>query len=251
MAKRPPNRPDEEAPLPIRPAFKREFLDFERGIRMAGLEPNERITQIVKAHLVAEHGRPFLIDKWGRGRYWRWICWLPRANRDAKPLSSGHSFASAKLFVSLFPGDRELKAGFQVERASVHRGHGPAEGVLLREDWDWHRFVRGLRKDSPLAAELDRLIRVEEFLARVGAFSDMTVFRGPDWGGVRAMRQAVRAMPDEEWGGVQVYYPFPQADLAGMSGPDIVGAVLAVFDEVGAAMNRVMSEPVLAERSSP
>ena len=54
--------------LPVRPAFRREFLDFERGIRMGGLEPNERITQIGKAHLVARHGQLFIIDKWGGGR---------------------------------------------------------------------------------------------------------------------------------------------------------------------------------------
>jgi len=65
--------------LPIRLAFRREFLDFERGIRMGGLEPNERITQIVKAALVSKYRQPFIIDKWGRGRFWRWICWLPRA----------------------------------------------------------------------------------------------------------------------------------------------------------------------------
>ena len=79
-----PNRVAKEIPLGVRPAFKREFLDFERGIRMGGLEPNERITQIVKAHLVARHGQPFIIDKWGRGRFWRWICWLPRARMPGR-----------------------------------------------------------------------------------------------------------------------------------------------------------------------
>ena len=56
---------------------------------MGGLAPNERITQIIKMYLKDRHDQPFLIDKWGRGVYWRWISWLPRANRDAKPLSSG------------------------------------------------------------------------------------------------------------------------------------------------------------------
>ena len=76
-------------PLPVRPAFKREFLDFERGIRMGGLEPHERITQIVKARLVEKHGRDLVIDKWGRGRFWQWICWIVRENRDSKPISGG------------------------------------------------------------------------------------------------------------------------------------------------------------------
>ena len=72
-----------QSPLPIRPAFKREFVDVERGIRVGNLEPHERITQIVKAHLTARHRQKFVIDKWGRGVWWRWICWLPRAGRDA------------------------------------------------------------------------------------------------------------------------------------------------------------------------
>jgi hypothetical protein len=46
-------RAESGAPLPVKPTFKREFIDFEHGIRMGRLEPNERITQIVKAHLVA------------------------------------------------------------------------------------------------------------------------------------------------------------------------------------------------------
>ena len=61
-------RAAKELPLAVRPAFRREFLDFEHGIRMGGLEPNERITQIIKAHLVARHGQLFIIDKWGGGR---------------------------------------------------------------------------------------------------------------------------------------------------------------------------------------
>jgi len=120
-----------ETPLGVCPAFKRSFLDFERGIRMGRLEPNERITQIVKAHLVARHNQPFVIDKWGRGRWWRWICWLPRANRDAKPISSGYNFSCAKFFLSVDAGDRCLQAGLQIERASVHPGRGH-EGFCRR-----------------------------------------------------------------------------------------------------------------------
>lgn len=238
-----------DLPLPLRPAFRREFLDFERGIRMGGLEPNERITQVLKACLVARHDQPFLIDKWGRGRYWRWISWLPRADRDAKPRSSGYSFSCAKFFISLFPGDAVFKAGMQVERAALRPGRGPADEVRLADDWDWHRLLKGLRKGVPLADELHHLVSREGFTIRAGPFSNMAEFRGSKWGGVDAVRKACRAMPDREWGGFQLYYPTPEEEVRAMTGTDVVAAVLAVFDEVAPAMNRVMQGPYLVERS--
>ena len=131
-----PRRVAKSLPLPVRPAFRREFLDFERGIRMGNLEPHERITQIVKMHLAERYGQDFLIDKWGRGRYWQWICWLPRANRDAKPKSSGHSFASAKFFISLDRTRRELHAGLH------SRDH-------IRPGGDQLRLIVGGKRDRP------------------------------------------------------------------------------------------------------
>jgi hypothetical protein len=236
--------------LPVRPAFRREFLDFERGIRMGGLEPNERITQIVKAHLVARHGQPFIIDKWGRGRFWRWICWLPRAGRDSKPRSSAYNFSCAKFFLSLFPGEGELAAGLQIERAALRRGRGRADEVYLEDDWDWHRLVAGLRKGTALEAELARLVGREGFTATAGPFSDMTTFRGRRWGGVAAIRRACTRIPATEWGGFQLYYPMCEKDVREMSGEEIVAAILAVFDEVAPAMNLIMQEPHLRGISS-
>jgi len=239
-----------DLPLAVRPAFRREFLDFERGIRMGGLEPNERITQIVKAHLVARHGQPFIIDKWGRGRFWRWICWLPRANRDLKPRSSGYNFSCAKFFLSLFPGEGELAAGLQVERAALRRGRGRADEVYLEDDWDWHRLLAGLCKGAALEAELARLVGREGFTATAGPFSDMTTFRGRRWGGVAAIRRACGRIPATEWGGFQLYYPMCEKDVREMSGAEIVAAILAVFDEVAPAMNLIMQEPHLRGISS-
>jgi len=235
-----------ESSLPVRPAFRREFLDFERGIRMGGLEPNERITQIVKAHLVARHGQPFIIDKWGRGRFWRWICWLPRANRDSKPRSSGYNFSCAKFFLSLFPDEKELAAGLQVERAALRRGRGRADEVYLEDDWDWHRLLAGLRKGTALEGELARLVGREGFTATAGPFSDMTTFRGRRGGGVAAIRRACTCIPAAEWGGFQLYYPMCEKDVREMSGVEIVAAVLAIFDEVTPDMNLVMQEPYLS-----
>ena len=73
------------AELPTGEAFRREWIDFERGIRVGNLEPHERITQILKFHLEQRYQTSFVMDRWGRGVYWQWICWLPRANREAKP----------------------------------------------------------------------------------------------------------------------------------------------------------------------
>jgi len=237
--------------LPVRPAFRREFLDFERGIRMGGLEPNERITQIVKAALVSKYRQPFIIDKWGRGRFWRWICWLPRANRDAKPRSSGYNFSCAKFFVSLFPGEGELAAGLQIERAALRRGRGRADEVYLEDDWDWHRLLAGLRKGAALEAELARLVGREGFTATAGPFSDMTTFRGRRWGGVAAIRRACGRIPATEWGGFQLYYPMCEKDVREMSGAEIVASILAVFDEVAPAMNLVQSVPCLKTTPAP
>jgi len=236
-------------PLPLKPAFRREFLDFERGIRMGGLEPNERITQILKAALLARHGQPFIIDKWGRGRYWRWICWLPRANRDSKTVSAGYNFSCAKFFTSLDLEDETLDSGLQIERALVRRGRAAADEVYLEDDWDWHRLLNGLRKGGPLEAELKRLVGREGFTATAGPFSNMTVFEGSKWGGVAAVRKACRAIPDNEWGGFQLLYPISRKELQAMSGSEIVAAVLAIFDEVTPTMNLVMSLPCLKERA--
>jgi hypothetical protein len=52
-------------PLPVRPAFKRAFLDFERGIRMGNLEPHERITQIIKVSLMERHQHDFIWARFG------------------------------------------------------------------------------------------------------------------------------------------------------------------------------------------
>jgi hypothetical protein len=238
----------QEWPLPIKPAFRREFVDFERGIRMGRLEPNERITQIVKARLAAKHAQPFLIDKWGRGRYWQWICWLPRANRDSKPVSGGYNFGCAKFFISLDRDDRTLVSGLQVERAEVRRGRGRADEVCLQDDWDWHRLAAGLRKGTPLAAELERLVAREGFTVHVGGTSDaQRTLRGKRWGGAAAVGRACRAVPHDHWGWFQAYYAIAEEELGAMSGADVIEAVLAIFDEVTPAMNLVMDRPFLRE----
>lgn len=235
------------APLPVRPAFRREFLDFDRGIRMGNLEPHERITQILKYRLVARHGQEFIVDKWGRGTYWQWICWLPRANRQAKPVSSGYNFSCAKFFIDLDRQARELHAGLQVERARVRRGRAVGGDVCLADDWDYHRLVGGLKNGRPLAAELERLLSREGFTAMVGSPDGSCEFRGRRWGGPSAIRRAMLTVPADSWAWFQLYYPIAEKELDQMSGEEIVDAVAAIFDEVTPAMNLIMQAPYLAE----
>ena len=73
---------------PTGEAFDAACIDFENGIRVGNLEPHERITRILKHRLETAHGVPFVTDRWGRGVFWQWICWIPRPNRAAKPISS-------------------------------------------------------------------------------------------------------------------------------------------------------------------
>jgi hypothetical protein len=236
----------EVPPLPPKPAFKRTFLDFERGIRMGGLEPEERITQILKYALMQRHGRDFVIDKWGRGRYWQWICWVVRENREAKPISSGYNFGCAKFFIDLDGDLRRMEAGMQIERARLRQGRGRPDEVYAEKDWDFHRLVAGLRKGSPLEAELERLVVREGFTAHVGGSEGGgKTFRGPKWRGAAAVRRACLAVPDDAWGWFQLYYPIPEKELDAMDGGEIVAAVLAIFGEVAPAMNLVMDKPFL------
>jgi hypothetical protein len=188
-----------------------------------------------------------VIDKWGRGRYWQWICWLPRANREAKPRSSGYNFSCAKFFISAEREEREFQAGLQIERAPLGTGRGPVREVCAADDWDYYRLLAGLKQGSPLAKQIERLVVKEGFTATAGAFGDMKVFRKRTWAGLSAIRSACRRMSEDEWGGFQLYYPLGEKELDTMDGGEIVAATLAIFDEVTPAMNLVMQEPYLNE----
>jgi len=77
--------------------FRSEYLDFDRGIRVGHLAVEERLTQIIKSRLTERYGVRMLCDRWGRGMYWQWLCWVPEPNKKAKPLSAGHNFGSTKF----------------------------------------------------------------------------------------------------------------------------------------------------------
>src|SRR5579884_1804563 len=124
--------------------FRPEYLDFRRGIRVGNLEDHERITRILKLELEARYGEAFVTERYGRGVYWQWIGYLPRANRLAKPLSSHVSFGCAKLFVMIDTEDKLFKCGLQVERGRIEPTDRSSD-YSLRSDWDWHRLVKGLK----------------------------------------------------------------------------------------------------------
>ena len=50
------------AELPTGEAFRPEWIDFERGIRVGNLEPHERITRILKFHRPLGARRVLAVD---------------------------------------------------------------------------------------------------------------------------------------------------------------------------------------------
>ena len=141
-----------ELPIPrVAIGFRPEFLDFRRGIRVGNLEPQERITRILKLALESRYRQPFVTDRWGRGVYWQWICFLPRANRLAKPESNHINFGCAKFFLMVDTDERLFKCGMQVERGYLRAPRGFPQ-CRLRPDWDWHRAGSGVNPAQPPGA---------------------------------------------------------------------------------------------------
>jgi hypothetical protein len=238
-------RPGQQASsLPTGEAFRAEWIDFDRGLRVGNLEPHERITQILKHHLEMRHGTKFITDRWGRGVYWQWICWLPRANREAKPLSNRVNFGCAKLFISADQESRVFKSGLQVERGYAV-GPEPYPGCLLQKDWDWHRLMKQCREGSALDRELRRLLKREGFVAEVGDWEANAVFSGRNFKSAGQIRAVLKDYPRREWVGFQLYYPMPEKEVRSCSGYEIVKAVLGVFAEVVPAMNACMQVPLM------
>src|SRR5512139_1109741 len=139
--------------------FLPEYLDFERGIRVGNLEDNQRITRILKLALEARYQESFVTERYGRGVYWQWIGFLPRANRSAKPISSKVSFGCSKFFLTVDTDEQLFKCGFSVERGFKISPDFPA--IELKPDWDWHRLTKSLKPSGAMARELKRLVMGE------------------------------------------------------------------------------------------
>lgn len=228
---------------PTGEAFQPEWIDFRRGIRVGGLQPHERITQMLKYRLETRYRTPFVIARWGRGAYWQWICWLPRANRDAKPISHDVSFGCAKLFLSVSAAPQLLKAGLQVERGYA-AGPEAARPWGLRPDFDWHRLLRQCRAGTVFERELRRLILREGFVAAVlveDADGELVEERVR---AVKPLRAALQRCAPSRWAGFQLYYPLGAGEVRSCSGLELVQAICGVFAEVLPAMNCCMQVPV-------
>lgn len=228
-----------EEDLPTGEAFRTEWIDFENGIRVGNLEPHERITQILKFHLETQFNTRFVIDRWGRGQYWQWICWLPRANREAKPVSSDVNFGCAKLFIMVDRDESIFKCGLQVERGTA-TGRGNRADWELQDDWDWHRLLKQCRKGSALDTELRRLIVREGFSANVGSWEPVLVLTADNYHSASQIKRAAAKCVKNDWAGFQLYYPMPQDEVESCAGPDLVKAMLAAFNEVIPSMNECM-----------
>lgn len=228
--------------------FRAEFLDFARGIRVGNLEPHERLTRILKAALEVGYGQPFVTERWGRGVHWRWIGWLNRPNRDAKPLSSGASFGCSKFFVMVDTDDRLFKCGLQVERGYLRAPAGLA-ACRLRPDWDWQRLLAALTPRGSLGRELRRLTR-DGFRVHAGSWSAPHEFSRETLPSPVALRRRLGRGPAGAWCGFQVYYPLEEAAVRAMSGAELVETMLAVFEEVRPVMNLCVQVPLAAAGSA-
>ena len=235
---------------PTGEAFRPEWIDFEHGIRVGNLEPHERITQILKFHLERTYATPFVTDRWGRGVYWQWICWLPRANREAKPLSHDVNFGCAKLFISADQAQGVFKSGLQIERGYAD-GPEPYPGCLLKRDWDWHRLVKQCAAGTAVDREMYRLLHKDGFALEVGDWEHNATFTAANFESARQVRAAVRRCPTQQWVGFQLYYPMPAQEVRQCTGLELVRAICGVFREVAPVMNACMQVPLTAGPSAP
>lgn len=231
------------AEIPTGGAFRPEWIDFERGIRVGNLEPHERITQILKYGLEQRHGTKFITDRWGRGVYWQWICWLPRANREAKPVSNGTNFGCAKLYITINRDQRVFHCGLTVERGYA-RGRPSIPGILLKPDWDWHRLMAQCAAGSDLDREMRRLILKEGFHASVTGASGTVVFTQKSFTSARQIRGTARGAPQSNWAGFDLFYPMPEKEVRSSSGFDLVQGILGAFAEVVPVMNLCTQVPL-------
>jgi len=221
-------------------AFRPEYLDFRRGIHVGNLEDNERITRILKLSLESRFAQPFVTERWGRGVFWQWIGYLPRANREAMPLSSRVSFGCSKFFLSVDTEEKLFKCGMQVERGYLRAPRGYRE-CRLQSDWDWHRLLRSLRPRSPVEHELERLVLREGFMLHGGSWeTEAACFSRSSFPSMRKLRRFLEAAPAARWAGFQLYYPMSEEEVRASTGLDLVESMLAVFREVTPAMNICM-----------
>ncbi len=220
--------------------FRPEFLDFQRGIHVGNLEDHERITRILKLGLESRYRQPFVTQRWGRGVYWQWIGYLPRANREIKPVSHNVSFGCSKFFLSVDTDEKLFTCGLQVERGYV-RAPRDFPACKLARDWDWHRLVGALKPGGAMEKELKRLVLREGFRIRAGSWEAVPAyFSKSNFPGVSGIKRQLQKAPAARWAGFQLFYAMNEAEVKSSTGRDLVESMMAVFEEVTPAMNLCM-----------
>ena len=219
--------------------FLPEYLDFQKGIHVGNLDENQRITRILKLALEARYQESFVTERYGRGVYWQWIGFLPRSNRDAKPISSKVSFGCSKFFLTVDTDEQLFKCGFSVERGMIQ---SPADfpKIELKSDWDWHRLLRSLTPSGAMARELKRLVQREGFRVDAGNWESRQTIGKNKFPGMAGLKKTLEQAPPAEWAGFQVYYPMPEKDVRSSLGVDLIESMMAIFEEVTPAMNLCM-----------
>jgi hypothetical protein len=225
--------------IPTGEAFQTQWIDFDRGIRVGNLQPHERITRILKHRLEQDYGTGFVTDRWGRGVYWQWICWLPRADREAKTVSNTVNFGCAKLTIQADRQRRAFLCGMAVERGFVS-GTPSFPGILLRPDWDWHRLMKQCAEGTELDRALRRLVLREGFHATIAGAGGGTTFTRSDFSSARQIREAARKAPKDAWAGFDLYYPMTEEEVRASTGYELVQGILGAFAEVVPVMNLCM-----------
>jgi hypothetical protein len=218
--------------------FLPEHLDFERGIRVGNLEDNQRITRVLKLALESRYQEPFITERYGRGVFWQWIGFLPRANKIAKPISSKVSFGCSKFYLTVDADERLFKCGFSVERGFRVSPDFPA--IELKPDWDWHKLTQSLKPSGAMARELKRLVMVEGFHIDAGGWEDRFAVTKSKFPSMSKLKKVLDDAPGESWAGFQVYYPMSEKEVRSSSGVDLIEAMMAIFEEVTPAMNLCM-----------
>jgi hypothetical protein len=219
--------------------FQPEYLDFQKGIRVGNLEDNQRITRILKLALEARYREEFVTERYGRGVFWQWIGFLPRANRSAKPISSKVSFGCSKFFLTVDTDRQLFQCGFSVERGMI-QAPPDFRKIELKPDWDWHRLLAALKPSGAMARELKRLVFREGFLIDAGGWDGRQAIAGKAFPSMAKLRKILEDAPAASWAGFQVYYPMPEKEVHASAGVDLVESMLAIFEEVTPAMNLCM-----------
>jgi hypothetical protein len=221
-------------------AFSPKYLDFDRGIRVGNLEDNERITRLLKVELEYRYQQQFVTERWGRGVFWLWIGLLPRANRNAMPVSSAVSFGCSKFFITVDTDERLFECGLQIERGYI-KAPRDFRSCELREDWDWNRLLKSLRTGGPMESELKRLVVGEGFRIHAGGWEEGVKDIGrTNFQGAAQIRHILAKASPKSWAGFQLYYPMKEKEVINTTGSELFEAMLAVFEEVTPAMNLCM-----------